>query len=68
MASVRSWSQLVRNADPDFDRESRRPWVYEFSNGRRFLDKPNPYRPYYLLTDAGELIHGDDGWPMTEDG
>lgn len=42
-SSIRSWSQLVRDADKDFDLESRRPVVYKFSNGRRFRQKNNPY-------------------------
>ena len=41
--SVRSWAQIVRDADKDFDLESRRPVVYEFSNGRKFRQKPDPY-------------------------
>lgn len=41
--SVRNWAQLVRQADVNFDRESLRPVVYEFSNGRKFRQKTNPY-------------------------
>lgn len=39
--SVRSWRQIVLDADPDWQRLSRRPWVYEFSSGRKFTD-PDP--------------------------
>lgn len=38
-----SWQQLVQDADPDWQRLKMRPWVYEFSNGRRFLWDPNVY-------------------------
>lgn len=38
-----SWLDLVRKADPEWEKERLRPWVYEFSNGRRFEDKPDPY-------------------------
>jgi hypothetical protein len=62
MSSVRNWSQMVRNADPDFDRESRRPWVYEFSNGRRFLDPPQLYAPGALfILDDGASRLDDEG-------
>lgn len=38
------WRTLVRKADRDFDQESRRPVVYETSNGRQFREKGSgPY-------------------------
>lgn len=42
--TFRSWIDLVRQADPDYDKDrlvNKR--AYEFSNGRTFQDKPNPY-------------------------
>ena len=39
-SSVRSWLQIVRDADKDFDKESLRPIAYEFSNGRKFRHRP----------------------------
>lgn len=50
--SVRSWRQIVLDADPDWQRLSRRPWVYEFSNGRRFNDPD----PLYGAASAGIFI------------
>lgn len=38
-----SWEALVSAADPNWRTEGLRPWVYEFSNGRRFLDDPTVY-------------------------
>lgn len=44
-----SWSQMCREADPDFDRLSRQPWVYPeggpYSNGRRFYERNPIYTP-----------------------
>lgn len=37
---VRSWRQMVLEADPDFHEESNRPIAYEMSNGRVFRDWP----------------------------
>jgi hypothetical protein len=42
--SVRSWAQLVRQADPKYTQESLRPVAYEFSNGRKFRQKTDPYK------------------------
>lgn len=44
MSTTRSWRQMVLDADPDFLRRSLRPIVYEFSNGRKFLQPADPYR------------------------
>lgn len=41
--TTRSWRQMVQDADPDYQQESRRPIVYEFSNARKFRQKPDPY-------------------------
>lgn len=35
---ILSWAQMVQEADPDWRQLSLRPWVYEFSNGRRFVE------------------------------
>lgn len=43
-SSTRSWAQQVRQADPDFQQESTRPVVYEFSNDRKFRQKADPYK------------------------
>lgn len=41
--TTRSWRQKVMDADPNWLKESLRPIVYEFSNGRKFEQKPDPY-------------------------
>jgi hypothetical protein len=38
-----SWLQKVQEADPDWQKKLIRPWIYEFSNGRRFYKDPNVY-------------------------
>jgi len=38
-----SWQQLVQDADPDWNRLKQRPWIYQFSTGRRFLGRPDIY-------------------------
>lgn len=45
MASSRqiSWRSLVEKADPDWRKEYLSPVAYNFSNGRQFRQKVNPY-------------------------
>ena len=38
-----SYQQLVLEADPDWQRLKQRPWIYQFSTGRRFLGRPDIY-------------------------
>lgn len=38
-----SFEQLVQEADPAWNRAKLRPWIYQFSNGRRFLGRPDIY-------------------------
>jgi hypothetical protein len=45
---ILNWAQMVREADPDFQRLSLRPWVYEFSNDRRFIETT----PVYVTTST----------------
>ena len=65
---VISFRQQVIEADPDFVRGSLRPWCYEFSNGRRFVDKPDPYSPLQdsgLANNGGVLMLTDaTGYPI----
>jgi hypothetical protein len=51
-----SWRQLVLEAEPGWTRASVQPVVYEFSNGRLFLD----YLPLYGTSagPAGEFTIG----------
>ena len=46
-----SWSQLVREADPNFTRLSLQPWVFDFSNGRLFVDWLPLYGPFASTPD-----------------
>lgn len=41
--------ELVRKADPNWDKERLQPVAYEFSNGRKFKE-PNP--PFYAGTST----------------
>jgi len=41
-----SWRQLCIESDPNWTRLSLQPWVYEFSNGRLFVDTLPTYTPY----------------------
>lgn len=42
---ILSWNQIVRENDPNYTRLSLQPWVYEFSNGRLFVDTLPVYTP-----------------------
>lgn len=54
--TVRSWRQMVEDADPDYRKESLRPVVYKFSNGREFRQRLNPYDgPYPFILDVSGL-------------
>lgn len=67
-----SWQQLVLENDPDWVRLSLNPVVWEFSNGRRFVDPAQPYganNPSGLLNFNGILqLVEPSGWPMTSAG
>lgn len=41
--TIVSFAQKVQEADPNYSRGLFRPWIYEFSNGRRFEKDPNVY-------------------------
>lgn len=47
---ILSWQQLVLENDPDWVRRSLNPAVWEFSNGRIFVDPAQVYAP---LPDSG---------------
>lgn len=54
-----SWQQLVLDADPDWYPRYQRPWIYEWSNGRRHyqsLPYPNTILNSGLANDNGVLI------------
>jgi hypothetical protein len=37
---------VIRDVDPDFDRDATKLRMYEFSNGRTFFEKPTTLFPY----------------------
>ncbi len=43
MARTISWQQIVVDEDPDWLRKKLRPIRYEFSNGKRFVARPDEY-------------------------
>jgi hypothetical protein len=61
MATVRSWRQIVLDADPDWHRLNTRFWVYEFSNGRRFNEHDPVYSFPTPTPQFGGLIDEDTG-------
>jgi hypothetical protein len=42
---ILNWAQMCLEADPYFVIDQTRPWLYEFSNKRRFLQIFTPYLP-----------------------
>ena len=64
-----SFQQWVLDADPFWQRDRTRPWVYEFSNGRLFYLNPNVYAPtptIGLANDGGVLMLLDPtGYPVS---
>lgn len=60
--TVRSWRQLVQDADPDFWQSSLRPIVYEFG-ARKFRDA----HPLYGPPPTPVVLTIDDD-PITIDG
>lgn len=47
---ILSWEQMCREAEgPDYTRRSLQPWVYEFSNGRIFIDHLPLYSAYAIV-------------------
>lgn len=64
---ILSWEQMCFEADPDFRRLSLRPWVYEFSNGRRFVEAQPVYGTTGITDDFGTVITDDFGTPIQSD-
>lgn len=40
---ILSWAQQVKEADPNWQRGLTHPWIYQFSNGRKFVWNPSVY-------------------------
>jgi hypothetical protein len=57
--SVFNFRQRVLDADPNWHEDSLRPWVYEFSNGRRFYQPTDPYQGGYKPPDPFILDRSD---------
>jgi len=62
-----SWLQMCLQADPDFRPLSLRPWIYEFSNGRLFIQPLPVYGTPYITDDYGNVITDDYGTPIQAD-
>lgn len=60
MSTTRSWRQKVLEADPNFLRKSLRPVVYEFSNGRKFIQPADPYGGGHPFTLDESPLDGQD--------
>lgn len=65
---ILSWEQMCIEADPDFLRLSLRPWVYEFSNGRLFIEANPVYGSQGITDDFGTGITDDFGTQIQSDG
>ena len=39
-------TSVIREVDPDFDRDAGKVTLFEFENGRVFTDKPSNLFPY----------------------
>lgn len=63
---ILSWQQLVQESDPDYQRLLQRPVIYEFSNGRTFLQPSGYYSGWatYLTDPYGNLVLDPFGEPI----
>ena len=43
---TRPLTSVIRDVDPDFDRDANKVRLYEFSNGRAFTEKTSNLFPY----------------------
>ncbi len=58
---ILSFQQMVSEADPFYTIDKNRPWIYEFSNGRRFLQVPDPYGGFSdIFTLDSSSLDGPD--------
>ena len=68
-----SWLYLIRQADPDFDRDRRRELAYDFQgghNGRRFYVNPTTAGAYgdtrqFLTDNDANVITDEYGFGIT---
>ena len=62
--SIFSWLDRCEEVDANYWRGATNPWIYEFSNGRRFVQPTNPYYPYppvLLAEGTREFLLSEDG-------
>lgn len=59
---------MCLEADPNLLRLSQRPWVYQFSNGRLFVQGQPVYGQTGITDDFGNVITDDFGTPIQSDG
>lgn len=64
---ILSWLQLCLESDPSFRRLSQRPWIYEFSNGRLFVESLPLYGSTGITDDFGNAITDDFGTQIQSD-
>lgn len=64
---ILSWLQLCLESDPSFRRLSQRPWIFEFSNGRLFVESLPVYGSTGLTDDFGTPIVDDFGTQIQSD-
>lgn len=65
---ILSWLQMCMESDPDYRRLSLRPWIYEFSNGRLFIESLPVYGQTGIIDDSGNAITDDFGTQIQSDG
>ena len=58
---------MCLEADPNFQQLSLRPWVYEFSNGRLFVEAQPVYGSLVITDDFGTPIVDDFGNEIQSD-
>ena len=59
---ILSWQQQVLEADPNWQRLALQPWVYEFSNGRLFVDSLPLYGTFDIVDEL--LLAVPNGQPL----
>lgn len=64
---ILSWEQMCLEADPNFRQRSLRPWIYEFSNGRLFVESLPVYGSFGITDDFGTGIRDDSGTQIQSD-
>lgn len=64
---ILSWLQLCLESDPSFRRLSQRPWIYQFSSGRLFVESLPVYGSTGLTDDFGTPIVDDFGNQIQSD-